>query len=90
MVVLLGVIAMLVLYILYQSACKRSKPTTVTEASSSTEDQARRDSFPKVVYFSATAMQRSRSFHISETCTSLKRVAKICTAVACQNCVSQK
>jgi len=94
-VVLVAVIAMLVLYILYLKACKRSKPAPVvkpipvTDSTSSLESPARSTKLPTVIYFSAAAMSRSRSFHICTTCPSLKQVAVVCTAVSCKNCVPQ-
>ena len=80
MVVLLGVIAMLVLYILYFRVCKRAKPAAVVKptsvanvpSSSSSDVQVRRTKVPQMVCLSATAVHRPRSFHVCETCPALK------------------
>jgi hypothetical protein len=100
---LMGIIAILVLYILYLRICKRIKPVTmakavattnaVTTASSTSEEQVRWTKLPaklpQMIYFSANAAQRPRSYHSCETCPALQRVQSVCTAIACKNCVDQ-
>ena len=44
---------------------------------------------PPVVYFSATAVGNQRSFHASKECDALKRVPKVCHAVACKICADK-
>ena len=82
--VMLVLLAAFLMYAFY----KRARPAQHKPQKSKVDKQLVGKS-PQVIYFSSKATAASRCFHMSETCSALRRVSTVCSATACKLCVDQ-
>ena len=83
--VMLVLLAAFLMYAFY----KRALPAQHKPQKSKVDKQRPVGKSPQVIYFSSKATASSRCFHMSETCSALRRVSTVCSANACKLCVDQ-
>jgi hypothetical protein len=94
---MIGVFLAFVFLLLWYRFKPRSKPVSVVQPKAKAKFNSghemqvtyRPDS-DAMIYFSTSAVHRTRCFHSLETCRGLNRATSVCSAHACKICVGPK
>ena len=90
MIGVLLAIAFLALWYRYQP---KFKPASVAQpkvkAKAKSDSVTYRPESDQIIYFSTSAVHRTRCFHSLETCRGLSRATSVCSAHACKICTGR-